>query len=119
MPPLSLNVWPLSLDAVIIHHSCRPSSLTLHFVFVNAFIDTKLPCSTLFSFVDIDGEQVALRLEEIVVLELPESLVSYGEELLEEQLKELKQKGEKERRRANVVLDFVRKKKDKEDDSGN
>jgi hypothetical protein len=70
-----------------------------------------------FSFVDIDGEQVTLRIEEIVVLELPESLVSYGEELLEEQLKELKQKGEKERKRAIVVLDFVRKKKDKEDDN--
>ena len=70
-----------------------------------------------FSFVDVDGEQVTLRLEEIVLLELPESLVSYGEELLEKQLKELKQKGERERKRASVVLDFVKKKKEKEDDN--
>lgn len=67
-----------------------------------------------FSFVDVDGEQVTLRLQEIVLLELPESLVSYGEELLEEQLKELKQKGERERKRASVVLDFVKKKKEQE-----
>ena len=67
-----------------------------------------------FSFLDVDGEQVTLRLEEIVVLELPESLVSYGEELLEEQLRELKQKGARERKRASVVLDFVKKKKEKD-----
>jgi len=67
-----------------------------------------------FSFVDVDGEQVTLRLEEILLFELPASLVSYAEELFEEQLKELEQKGEKERKRAAVVLDFTKRRKKKD-----
>ena len=60
---------------------------------------------------------MTLRLEGFVVLELPASLVSYGEELLGEQMNELKQKGTEERTKASVVLDFVKKKREKEDDN--